>query len=94
MFVILLRYVAPMELVERHLEAHRDWLRRGYAAGLFVASGPKAPRVGGVILARGLRAEVEALVAADPFATAGIAMHEVIAFTPTMVADGFEGLAA
>lgn len=40
-----------MEEVEAHIAAHRDFVDRNDAAGIFLASGPKNPCVGGVILA-------------------------------------------
>ena len=46
-FVLDLTYVAGLDLVEQHLEAHRDYLTHNYAAGHFLASGRKEPRTGG-----------------------------------------------
>ena len=63
LFLITLRYLQPLEEVERHLEAHRAYLRQGYAQGVFLASGRLEPRTGGVILARAAdRAAVDTLV--------------------------------
>jgi len=90
--VILLRYVAPLEELDRHMEAHIVWLTKGYAEGIFIASGRQVPRTGGVILTRGHRREVEALVATDPFVASGAATAEVIEFTASMAAAGFAAL--
>ena len=51
MFVLELTYTAPMDAVDAALEAHRAWLDEQYGKGVFLASGPKNPRDGGVILA-------------------------------------------
>ncbi|KIF03634.1 hypothetical protein PL81_23140, partial [Streptomyces sp. RSD-27] len=69
MFVMELMYTAPIEDVEAEMDAHLAWLDGYYASGVFLASGRKVPREGGVILARGVsRAEVERIAAEDPFA--------------------------
>jgi uncharacterized protein YciI len=92
MFVVSLTYTRPLAEVDALLEAHVAWLKQGYAAGIAIASGRKVPRVGGVILARGARAEVEAWLAQDPFAVGGVAHYDMIEFAPSMAAPGFEAL--
>ena len=92
MFIVLLTYVQPLSAVEAHLQEHRAFLDRHYAAGHFVASGARVPRTGGVILARGLtRAELDEVLAEDPFHRAQVAQYEVIEFAPSKAAPGFEG---
>jgi len=62
-----------------------------YSQGRFIASGPKEPRTGGVILAKGMtRIELESLIKEDPFHRAGVAQYEIIEFTPVKHAQGFE----
>lgn len=38
MYAIILRYKVPLSEVERHVEAHRAWLREHYAAGHFACA--------------------------------------------------------
>ncbi|TPW70181.1 YciI family protein [Schumannella sp. 10F1B-5-1] len=90
MFVVVLDYVVPLDEVDAALEAHAEWLDEHYATGLFLASGRRSPRVGGVIFAAGSAAAVAAAVAADPFATRGIATHTVIEFHPSRFAGAFD----
>ena len=92
--VIILRYIVPVEDVDRRMADHVAWLSRGYAEGIFLASGRQVPRIGGVILTRGHKREVEALVATDPFVSTGTAVAEVIEFTASMAATGFTALLA
>ena len=81
MFVILLDYQVPLEVMEQHLAAHRAHLAKHYASGRFVVSGPQVPRRGGVIVARAKdRAEVEALMQADPFIREGVASYRIVEF--------------
>lgn len=92
-FLILIGYTAPIEDVDKLMEPHVAWLREQHRAGHFFAWGRKLPREGGVILARGgSRDEIEAIAAADPFVTGGVARAEVIEWTPSFAAEGFEGL--
>ncbi|MFJ8162652.1 YciI family protein [Streptomyces sp. NPDC096136] len=84
MFVMELVYTAPIEDVEEVLDAHIAWLDGHYASGVFLASGRKVPREGGVILARGVsRAEVEQIAASDPFAVAGVCAYRITEFIAT-----------
>ena len=92
--VIILRYVVPIEEVDRRMADHVAWLTRGYTEDVFLASGRQVPRTGGVILTRGHKREVEALVATDPFVSSGAAVAEVIEFTASMAATGFTALLA
>lgn len=92
MFIVSLNYTAPLSDVDALLTAHAAWLKQAYADGLFLASGRKVPRDGGVILARGERAALDARLAADPFAQAGVARYDIIEFVPSMVAPGLESL--
>ena len=91
MFIVSLSYICDLEEVDRHLDAHVDYLKREYASGSFVASGRKVPRTGGIILSNvKKRDELESILAQDPFRKAGIAEYTITEFDPTMVAEGFE----
>lgn len=94
MFILSLTYIAPLEDADKHMEAHMAWVKAGYDQGLFIASGRKVPRTGGVILARGERAALEQMCADDPFTVHGIAEYEITEVAFTTVAAGFESLKA
>ncbi|MGX1880850.1 YciI family protein [Streptomyces sp. NPDC055287] len=89
MFVMELTYTAPVERVDELLEAHVAWLDAQYEAGIFIASGRKQPRDGGVILAvADDRARIEAIAAADPFTVAGVCAYRITEFVATKTAPG------
>jgi len=91
MFIISLSYVKPLADVEACLNEHRQFLDACYSKRYFIASGPKEPRTGGVILAKGItRIELEALIKDDPFHRAGAAQYKITEFTPAKYAHGFE----
>ncbi|WP_420239814.1 YciI family protein [Telmatobacter bradus] len=93
MYIVLLNYTQPLEVIEKHLAAHRLFLDQHYVNGNLLASGPRNPRTGGVLLARGIkREEVEALIAEDPFAKANVATYEIIEFEAVKLAPGTENL--
>ncbi|MBY0413759.1 MAG: YciI family protein, partial [Bdellovibrionales bacterium] len=68
MFIIELTYKKAMSEADKFLEAHRTFLDLQYAKGIFIASGPKNPRDGGIILAREMaRSELDEILKDDPF---------------------------
>ncbi|BAU87224.1 YCII-related protein [Streptomyces laurentii] len=84
MFVLELTYTAPIERIDELIPAHRTWLEARYAEGVFLASGRKEPREGGVILAGGVgRSEIEMIVATDPFSVAGVCTYRIMEFLAT-----------
>ncbi len=90
MFIIDVSYLVALDVIELHLAAHRAFLREQYARGVFLMSGRKVPRDGGIIIANmGSRAELEQLVTTDPFHIAGVAAYAITEFVPTMTADSF-----
>ncbi|WP_060825297.1 YciI family protein [Sulfurospirillum cavolei] len=94
MFIISLTYHKSLEEVDAHLSAHVEFLKKNYAQGVFLASGRKNPRNGGVILAlASSKAEIEAIIARDPFYIHEIAKYDIIEFTPSMTAPEFAFLA-
>src|ERR1700677_3200663 len=95
MFVQKLTYLRPLEEVYRLLDGDPGHPEGNYAAGRFIVSGRREPRTGGVILARAASiAEIEAVIAEDPFSREGVAEYEVIEFLPGTWAEGFAGFVA
>jgi uncharacterized protein YciI len=93
MFIVMLTYLKPVEEIDALMHDHVEWLKKGYADGLFIASGRRIPRTGGVILARsGDEAELRATLARDPFVIHGAARCDLVEFAPSMTAPGAEVL--
>ena len=81
MFIINLTYIEPLETVEIHLQEHIDFLNHYYTEGLFIASGRKNPRTGGIILMKGENKEaVQEIITQDPFYKNKIAQYDIIEF--------------
>lgn len=83
MFLILLTYLKPLTEVDAWVVQHRNYLDQGYTQGLLLASGPRIPRIGGVLLsACETLAPLEDFFVHDPFMVQGIASYEYIQFDP------------
>jgi len=92
MFVISLTYQASLDAIDAAMPAHLEWVSDGYDRGLFIASGRKEPRTGGMILATGDRETIERKIESDPFKLGGLATYDIIEFLPRIVAKGLERL--
>ena len=81
MFLIELNYTAGLAEIDAHMRAHMAYLKKYYDAGVFVVSGRKVPREGGVIVAVAeSRERIEAIAAEDPFVARGLADARIVEF--------------
>ncbi len=81
MFIIDLQYIVPLEELDEHMAGHVKFLNRYYQKGLFVASGRKVPRTGGIILALAdTKDEVVAIMNEDPFTRHKLAEYTITEF--------------
>ena len=87
-FVIELTYKAELAAIDAAMAPHMAYLKKYYDAGVFVVSGRKIPREGGVILAVGeTRERIEAIAREDPFHARGLSDFRVIEFRASQRAD-------
>jgi uncharacterized protein YciI len=83
MFVVILNYKKPLEMIDQCLAAHRHFLDGCYAKNYLIASGPKNPRTGGILISQlKNREQLEQILQEDPFQIQGMADYEFIEFTP------------
>ena len=81
MFVITLRYTAPLAELDARMSEHVKFLQKHYKDNTFLASGRQVPRTGGIILAQGKSKEaIEALMRQDQFVSHGLAEYTVTEF--------------
>lgn len=91
MFVVNLTYKVELEEIDKHLEAHVEYLKRQYAKDAFIASGRKNPRTGGMIFSKmSNKEELLKVLEEDPFKIHDLADYEVIEFIPVMTSKAFE----
>ncbi len=91
MFIISLNYIAPLETIDARMKEHMVFLNTCYREGLFIVSGRKVPRTGGIILARASSKEALAeLMRNDPFVAQGLAEFEIIEFHASQTHPDFK----
>ncbi|MHB9863446.1 YciI family protein [Streptomyces sp. YIM S03343] len=82
MYVIVLRYGAPLDTIDALRDAHYTNPHGVFAKGMARCAGPLEPRTGGLIIAEGDVSAIGAAVASDPFVTTGAATAEILRFEP------------
>lgn len=81
LFVISIRYLAPLEAIDAMLPKHVAFLDKHFAAGDFLVAGRQIPRTGGIIIARGKdRASIERIMKQDPFLKNKLASIDIVQF--------------
>ena len=90
MFIANLTYVKEVSEADRFINEHNAFLDKFFATDKFICSGRKVPRTGGIILINAKdRAELDEIIAQDPFFQNGVAKYEIIEFAPTKFAPEF-----
>jgi len=90
LFIINLTYTSDLDTVLKNRPDHVTFLQKYYDAGIFIASGPKVPREGGVILAQAdNKDQVMKIANQDPFITRNLATYEITEFVANMAVEGF-----
>lgn len=93
MFIIDLKLTKDLAIVDKYVPAHREWLKSKYEQGLFLCSGPKIPRTGGIIITLIKdRQMVEAIIHEDPYYKNDVASYSLIEFDPLLHNDKIKGL--
>jgi uncharacterized protein YciI len=92
-FIIDIEYTVGFEKIDPLITEHFEFLKKYYDAGLFIVSGRKEPRTGGIIVVKNNDREfVEKIMMEDPFYRENVATYLLTEFIPGTVANGFESL--
>lgn len=84
MFLVLLKYLKPLEEVDKLRSAHIEFLEKFYAQDKFIVSGRQTSLTGGIILANvDTLEEIKEIIAQDPFSENKIAYYSFVEFSPT-----------
>jgi len=90
MFVIDLNYIAPLSELDAQMPAHMKFLKECYKSNLFLTSGRKVPRTGGIIIATGKsKAAIEEVMREDPFVKNKLAHFVVTEFMTSQMHGEF-----
>ena len=86
MFIINQNYIVPLEQLDAHMTDHVKFLKKYYKENIFLASGRKVPRTGGIILALAKsKEEVERIIKEDPFYKHKLAEFSIVEFLTSQV---------
>ena len=92
-YIVILTYIKPLKEIDAAIHTHVEWLKKGYSEGIFLASGRRTPRNGGVILAKSESlAFLEERLREDPFQRLKLATVEIIPFEPSMKTELLENV--
>jgi uncharacterized protein YciI len=95
LFVVILRYLVPLEMLDAARAEHLAFLDLHYASQTFLASGRQSPPTGGIILAQvPSRAALEEILKDDPFQQQRLAEYQIFEWLPNKCAPGLESLLA
>lgn len=94
-FLIEIEYLVGTDKLDEFVSAHRAFLQTGYDQNVLLISGPKVPRTGAFLVARGEnREELQAFFANDPYQLNHLAKYHFQEFNPVkfnpMVKDWIE----
>lgn len=93
MFIIKLTYKVPLEVIDKHLNNHIEYLNIQYEQKNFLISGGKVPRIGGIIISSmNDKSELLKVIEKDPFKVHNLATYEVIEFKPSKASKEFNFL--
>lgn len=84
MFVVLLRFSDNKGRAGQFMEGHKEWIRRGFADGVFLVAGSLQRNLGGGIVAHNTSLpDLRSRVNDDPFVAEGVVSAEIIELTPS-----------
>lgn len=87
MYIVVLEFTRPLDVVDLALPDHVAWSTRQYEAGHFLVSGRQIPPDGVVILAKAMtRGRLDAIMATCPYVVQRLARYEVTEFRATRTA--------
>lgn len=83
MFIVLLKFSDNKSQAGQFMDGHNEWIKRGFADGIFLLVGSLQPNLGGGIVAHNIsRDNLERRVKEDPFVAQNVVTAEVLEITP------------
>lgn len=95
MFIISLHYIVPLDQLDFHMASHVKFLQKYYKQNVFLVSGRKVPRTGGIIVAQAKsKAALEKIISEDPFYRHKLAEFTITEFLASQTHPEFKKLLA
>jgi uncharacterized protein YciI len=83
MFVVTLKFSENRAKAPALMQAHNDWIKRGFDDGVFLATGSLQPGLGGAVIAHGItRDALERRLGEDPFVAENVVTAEILEIMP------------
>lgn len=93
MFLVDMHFTDMSKITPELTTQHRDYLAKQYKNGLLMFGGRKEPRTGGIILSKHSdEAELQVILAGDPFIQSGAVRVNIVPFTPVMASSQYQHL--
>lgn len=83
MYVVLLRFSDNKSQAGQFMDEHNAWIKKGLDDGVFLVVGSLQPNLGGAVVVHNMaKADLDALVAEDPFVANDVVKAEVLEISP------------
>jgi uncharacterized protein YciI len=93
MFIVLLKFSDNKVQAAQFMEAHNEWIKRGFDDDVFLLAGSLQPKLGGGIVAHNTSlADLEIRVNGDPFVAENVVSAEILELTPSKSDDRLQFL--
>lgn len=90
MFLVDMQFTDLEKITPELTDAHRAYLAAQYQNNQLMFGGRKVPRTGGILLSQHQdKAELVAMLAADPFMQSGAVSYSITEFVPVMAAPKY-----
>jgi uncharacterized protein YciI len=84
MFIVLLKFSSNKGQARQFMEGHKEWLKRGFDAGVFLLAGGLQPDLGGGIVAHNTSlSDLQSRVNDDPFVAEDVVRAEILEVAPS-----------
>lgn len=85
MFIVFLKFSENKSLASQFMEAHNQWIKKGFDEEVFLLVGSLQPNLGGSIIAHNTSLQdLQIRVDEDPFVKEGIVAAEIFEISPKM----------
>ena len=82
MFIVLLTFSDNKDQASQFMDGHNEWIKRGFADGVFLLAGGLQPKLGGGIVAHNTSlSDLQNRVNDDPFVAENVVSAEIIEIT-------------
>ena len=84
MFIVVLKFSGNKGQAGQFMQAHNEWIRRGFDDGVFLLVGGLQPNRGGGIVAYNTSlSDLQSRVNSDPFVAQDVVSAEILEITPS-----------